>query len=126
MARSAPDLHEKLKATNDENEKKLRKSFPKYEFPMEVLTAAKCGWLSKYGQSFAVDREDGVAIRTLDAMKEFGKGIFGGAILLSERAAAERAAAERAAAERAAATTWKLSEREMEIVKSLGKTSKTA
>ena len=38
----------------------------------------------------------------------------------AERAAAERAAAERAAAERAAAKKWHLSEREREIVRSLG------
>ena len=58
-------------------------------------------------------------------MKAEGKsGIFGGAFLLSERAAAERAAAERAAAERAAAEraeaeVWELSDRERGIVKML-------
>ena len=53
-------------------------------------------------------------------MKAEGKsGIFGGAFLLSERAAAERAAAERAAAERAEAEVWELSDRERGIVKML-------
>lgn len=48
-------------------------------------------------------------------MKSAGKsGIFGGAFLLSERAAAERAAAERAAAE-----VWELSDRERGIVEML-------
>lgn len=51
----------------------------------------------------------------LDAQKEHGKGIFGSGLLLSDRAAAERAAAERAAAH-----VWELSEREKNIVKSLG------
>jgi len=91
-----------------------------------VLTAAKFGWLAKYGQAIAVRRDESLFIRQLDAMKESGKGIYGNALLLSERAAAERAAAERAAAERAAAeraaaTKWKLSDRERELVKSLGK-----
>ena len=58
--------------------------------------------------------------RQLDAQAGAGKTIFGGGLLLSERAAAERAAAERAAAERAAATVWELSERERRMVAALG------
>ena len=55
-----------------------------------------------------------------------GKTIFGGGLLLSEKAAAEKAAAEKAAAEKAAAEKaaahiWELSERERKIVASLGK-----
>lgn len=48
-------------------------------------------------------------------------GIFGGAFLLSDRAAADRAAADRAAAERAAVTVWRLSPRERKIAEALGK-----
>ena len=61
----------------------------------------------------------------LDSMKEAGKEIYGKGILLSERAAAERAAAERAAAERAAESefVWKLSERELDLIRNLGKDS---
>ena len=117
---SDPAFYKAIETTNKENEAALRKSLPKYEFPAEVLTASRMGYLSKYGEALTIKREDAVFIRTLDAMKELDKGIFGGALLLSERAAAERAAAERAAAERAAATCWPLSEREREIVKSLG------
>ena len=112
---AAPELYKSIEEANDINEKAMRKSFPKYEYPYEVLTAAKIGWLSKYGQALEIKRSDSVMIRALDAMKEYDKGIYGGALLLSERAAAERAAAERAAA-----TVWTLSEREREIVKSLG------
>ena len=119
-AMTDPDLFKKIAEANKENEVAMHRSFPKYEFPMEVLTAAKMGYLSKYGQEIKILRKDSMFIRTIDAMKESGKGIYGNAFLLSERAAAERAAAERAAAERAAATCWKLSERELEIVKSLG------
>ena len=56
---------------------------------------------------------------------------MGGAFLLSEKAAAEKAAAEKAAAEKAAAekaaaekaaaVEWSLSEKEREIIKTLGK-----
>ena len=55
-------------------------------------------------------------IRAMDEQKEKGvDGIFGSALLMSERAAAERAAAERAAAK-----CWQLSEREREIIRKLG------
>lgn len=116
IARSVPELYKAIEAVNDENEKAMHKQMPKYEFPDEVLTAAKFGWLAKYGQAMDIKRKDCMMIRQLDAMKEVDKGIFGNALLLSEKAAAERAAAERAAA-----TKWQLSDREREIVRSLGK-----
>ena len=119
IARSVPELYSAIETANDINEKAIKNHFPKYEYPNEVLTAARFGWLAKYGQSMTIHRDECVMIRQLDAMKEFDKGIFGNALLLSERAAAERAAAERAAAERAAATVWHLSEREREIVRGL-------
>ena len=50
--------------------------------------------------------------------------MFGGGLLLSEKAAAEKAAAEKAAAEKAAAEKWELSERERQIVRALGHRSK--
>ena len=109
-------LFEAIEAANEENEKAMHVSLPKYEYPNEVITAAKMGWLIQYGQELTIKRKDSVQIRALDAQKEQGKAIFGCGLLLSERAAAERAAAERAAA-----TKWKLSEREWEIVRSLGK-----
>ena len=120
IAYTDPDFMGKIEETNDINEKAMRKSLPKYDYPYEVLTAAKMGWLAKYGQKLTYTRQEAIFIRALDAQKEQGVGIYGGALLLSERAAAERAAAERAAAERAAATVWKLSDRELEIVKGLG------
>ena len=115
-AMSAPELSNAISEVNKINEKTMHKDIPKYEYPIEVLTAAKLGYLSKYGQSLEITRNDGMFIRALDAQKEYDKAIFGGALLLSERAAAERAAAERASA-----MVWKLSERELEIVKSLGR-----
>ena len=109
-ARSDAELFQKLDKANKANEAAMRKSFPKYDYPYEVLTAAKMGYLSKYGQSMTILRKDSVFIRAMDAQKEEGKGIYGGALLLSERAAAERAAA----------VSWPLSDREKEIVRALG------
>lgn len=54
-------------------------------------------------------------IDKLDAQSAHGKTIFGGGLLLSEKAAAEKAAAEKADA-----IIWQLSDRERAIVAKLG------
>lgn len=126
IARATADLREAIDEANEENERAMHKQMPKYEYPIEVLTAARFGWLAKYGQGMSILRDECIMIRELDAMKGLGKGIYGNALLLSEKVAAERilaekAAAEKAAAEKANAMVWQLSDREREIVKSLGK-----
>ena len=64
----------------------------------------------KYGIEFSVGVDDCEHVSALDAQREVGAGIYGGGLLLSERAAAERAAV----------TKWELSDREREIVKIMG------
>lgn len=118
-ARSAPDLRERLDEANDANLRTMRKELPKYCYPIEVMRQTDFAQLSKYGQFFGVKKEECRRVSALDSQKEGGKVIFSGGYLISERAAAERAAVERAAAERANATTWELSAREREIIKSL-------
>ncbi len=131
-ARTAPALTAAVEAASDAYLRGTRRTLPKYEFPDHVLTAATMGRWSTLGIDFAVAKSDFVRITGLDAMKDFGKdsGIFGGALLLSEKAAVEKAAAEKAAVEKAAAekaavkkadvTCWQLSQRELEIVQALG------
>ena len=113
--RTAPTLYKAVEKANEEWTKGLRKEIPKYSYPDEIITSAMVARWSKYGidQQFSVIET--APCSALDAQKEEGKAIFGKGYLLSERAAAERAAAERAAARR-----WPLSEREREIVRSLG------
>ena len=118
VVETAPDLCRAVKAVNDANVKYKSRKLPKYEYQPEVLTAARASWLSIHGEDFRVRRGDAALIRKLDAQGD--KTIFGGGLLLSERAAAERAAAERAAAERAAATVWELSPREREMQRLIG------
>ena len=97
-----------------------KRHVPKYEYPDAVITAAKVNWFCAHGVPFKLSSKDCVPIACLDAMKDAGRsGIYGGGLLLSERAAAERAAAERAAAERAAAIVWELSDREKTMQKML-------
>lgn len=82
-------------------------------------------WCVERGVSMRFKKEDIYHIGGLDSQKPHKKSIFGSGFLLSEKAATEKAAAEKAAAEKAAAEKdniiiWELSEREMEIIKSLG------
>ena len=126
QVRTVPELYKLVEAANDENLKAMHKELPKYSYPDEVITAAMVARWCKYGIDFRLPAADCVRITELDAQKEHDKSIFGGGYLLSERAAAERAAAERAAAERAAAMKWRLSEREMAIVRGLGGNEKGA
>ena len=110
---TAPDLYERLNECNKANSKAGKRELPKYEYPPEVATAARLGWLAHYGARWCCRTEDARFIRKLDSQGK--KALFGAGFLISRRAAAERAAAERAAE-----TRWKLSEREQKIIDGLG------
>lgn len=107
VAEACPELHNRLKPVCDVLAR--RKKLPKYEYPDEVLTSSKLQWMAGHGTSFQVRRADCERITRLESQGD--KGIFGGGLLLSERAAAERAAANR----------WTLSERERARVRELGR-----
>ena len=123
---ASAELRELIEEANKENLRKMYKELPKYAYPDEVLTGTMLGYMAAHGTSIEIDAKDVHFIRALDSQKESGKGLFGSGFLLSEKAAAEKAAAEKAAAEKAAAekadtNIWELSDREREIVKSLGR-----
>ena len=126
VAESAPDLGEEINRVCDELKKRNVKSLPKYEYPDEVLTAARMQWFAAHHTRYGVRKGECCRIGAMDAQRAVGKSVFGGGLLLSERAAAERAAAERAAAERAAAERaaahkWELSDREREVQRLLSR-----
>ena len=133
---ASAELREIVEEVNKENLRKLHKELPKYSYPDEVLTATMLCYMAAHGTSLEIEEKDTYFIRALDSQKESGKGLFGSGFLLSEKAtsekatsekaaaekaAAEKAAAEKAAAEKVDANIWELSDREKEIVKSLGK-----
>ena len=117
--RSAPDLYAKIEEANNENLKQMVKELPAYEYPSEVVTSSTFARFSKYGVSFSVLPESCCRISELDEQKKVKKGIFGSGYLISDSMVAERKEAERREAEKKRNYTWKLSEREKEIVKSL-------
>ena len=114
-AESAPDLGEEINRVCDELRHKGKKELPKYVYPDDVLTAARLQWMAAHHTELRIRHGECCKIATLDAQRAVGKSIFGGGLLLSERAAAERAAAERAAAK-----VWTLSERERAMQAMLG------
>lgn len=115
VARTAPDLGAAVNAKVEELRRRKAPELPKYEYPDHVVTAAIMQRWAHYGVEYEVRRGDCARISALDAQRDAGKTIFGGGLLLSERAAAERAAAERARAH-----VWKLSDRERAVVAMLG------
>ena len=129
-----PRLSDRLDEINKENQKALTQNVPKYDYPHNVVNAARLGYLSTHGTELRIKAKDAKFIRALDAQRKHGKALFGGGFLLSEKAAAEKAAAEKAAAEKAAAEKaaaekaaaiiWELSEREKRIIKDLDKGAK--
>ena len=126
VAESCPELSRRVNAEVERLKAKKTASLPKYEYPDNIVTAAMLMRYAKYGVALSVPKADCCHVGAMDEQRAHGKSIFGGGLLLSERAAAERAAAERAAAERAAAEraaakVWKLSDREREIVSMLGR-----
>lgn len=118
--RTAPALYRAVKKANDDNLAQGKKHVPKYEYPDYVVTAAIAQRWCRYGVDYRVGYEDAVFVSALDDQAATGKEIFGGGLLLSDRAAAERAEAERAAVDRAAAQRGELSARERAIVAKLG------
>ena len=109
VVRTAPDLKDAIDRENRKNTKPAVE-LPKYEYPVNVFSSNMGGWLAKYGIDFRIRRSDAFFIRALDSQRAARKSIFGSGLLLSEKAAAEKAAAE----------GWKLSDREMRIIESLG------
>ena len=117
----APDMRRVLDKANQENCKKKQRECAKVHYPHNVVSIAALLYMATHGVELVIKPEDACFVRSLDSQREAGKAIFGAGFFLSEKAAAEKAAAEKAAAEKAAAEeTWELSERELEIIKSLG------
>ena len=110
IARTAPELTNLIADTARRLAQEGKTELPGYVYPDNIVTAAMLQKWSKYGVELRIDARDCMPISELDEQKEHGAGIFGGGLLLSERAAAERAAARE----------WSLSEREIELVRSMG------
>src|SRR5690625_2003847 len=113
-------LHNRLKEVEERNKVNL----PKYVYPKNIITVSKIAYCVEKGVAFECDKKDVLHYRQMDDQKTHGKALFGSGFVCSDKAAE---ALERARAEARAEATdesnvieWKLSEREKEIIKSLG------
>ena len=133
IAQSSPELTREINRAADEIRARTVKQLPKYEYPDHVLTASMLQKYARYGIDFKIRRGECERIRALDSQRPYKKAVYGAGFLLSDAKAREKAAAEKAAeraavgieAERKAearvnAQIWGLSDRERDIIASLG------
>lgn len=119
IAQTSPELTKLVNDAVGRVKQETARELPKYEYPDYIVTAAMMQKTARYGIDYQVKRGQCLPVRSLDAQKAMKKAIFGGGLLLSEKAAAEKAAAEKAAGERNA-IVFELSEREKALVRQLG------
>lgn len=123
VMQTAPELTKLLRAEMEKKNRKKVKTIPRYEYPDNVATPAMMGKYGAYGVDWKIRRGDCKYIEKLDGQRLKGKKIFGGGLLLSDRAVAERKAAQKSAERKVAQELtvhkWELSDREREIVAAL-------
>ena len=117
--KTSPSLYKAVQEANAKNRQEQKKQFPKYAYPMNVISSAMIYPYNKYDIEFIIPRDESVRILALDSQRKSKKSIYGKGLLISDRLKAEREKAEREKAEREKAEQWELSEREKEIIKSL-------
>ena len=107
LVETAPELSREIRELQAKN-----KYTPKYEYPAEIITAAKLRYIDGKGVKFAIQRRTPAEfIRKIDANPK--KGIFGSAFLVGKKAAQAQAQAQ--------AQIFALSPRELALVEELTK-----
>ena len=109
------ELHKKFK----ELQKRNKANLPKYKYPEHIITVSKIAYCIERGINVTFDKKDLKHYRCMDAQKKHGKALFGSGFLASNKAAATLAAATAAANKKDNVIVWKLSPRELEIIKKL-------
>lgn len=124
LMRTCPDLWAAVDKANRENV--ARTSIPRYLLPPEVLTSAQAYHFAEHGVSFTLRRNEAVRISRLESMKASKKDIFGNGWLMSRDATQRRMDAEKekernkARGDAEPDFVFNLSEKEFEIIDSLG------
>lgn len=119
----AGDLYKRADAARCLHEAETHVELPVYRYPDSVISAALMTKVVERGICLDIAENEAHFIRALDAQRTVGKAIFGGGYLLSEAAEARWREAQREARAEARAEVWKLSPRELEIQRRLGKSN---
>lgn len=120
--RTAPELKRRIR----EAQKKENKTLPKYDYPDNIITAARLGKIANAEVDFKVKENQCFFVRQLDSQKETSTSIYGAGFLVSDKIAKEKLQADEKVKERknknnAIPEQWELSEREKEIIEQLNK-----
>jgi len=126
--RSAPELYRILNKVNKSNIKENTKKLPNYEYPNNVITAARLALFSKYGVDFSVKKNEAYRITRLESQKKYKKAIFGNGFLISDKKAQTQAQTQaqiraqiRAQIEKKnSSIVFELSKEERDIISKLG------
>lgn len=115
----SPDLGEAIKVAQQKG-RTIKRTV--YQYPPNLLTTQGVLALARNDVPYVLPRREAVFIRALDAMRAEKKEAFGGALLISDAAAARKATAEQAFVRDELPTkVWHLSEREQDIIQELNK-----
>ena len=130
MVKTAPGLFKILREANTASLRQRHAELPNYVYPDNVITSALVAKWSRYGLDFVLHRGEAVRIDQLDSQKEYGKSIYGYGYLMNDAKAAERAHNEEewerlhleelTRQKVTEAQHWPLSEREKELIRTLG------
>ena len=100
-------------------------TLPKYTYPDNLITVSLLGKIVTRGEDFTVKRSDAFRVTKLDSQDNSGKSIFGSGFLVSDNKAEEVAYKSNLPLNRIGDAQgnieWKLSERELEIIRDLDK-----
>lgn len=77
VAQTSPDLTKAINRENDRLIKANRKELPKYDYPMNVITAAMMQRYARYGVDLKILADDCIQVGSLDAQKRDGKVFLG-------------------------------------------------
>lgn len=132
ICQTEPKLDAAIREAIEAMEKGQAAPLPAYDYPSNILTAAMLQRYSLRGVKIEISRNECVRVTALDSQRENKKAIFGGGLLLSNRAAernkdakkAAKAALQKAATEREergkeSIIVWPLSYREKAIIADL-------
>jgi len=125
---TAPELAKAIFKANQENLSKIKKTFPKYEYPKEVLTVSSITTVADFAD-IRISRKEVKLINALDCQKAHKKSIFGNGYLISDKI---KEVLEKAKTDKATTLAkmgnsnsfiWSLSDREKAIIEELSKSN---
>ena len=93
---------------------------PKYEYPNNVITAARLALFSKCGVDFSIKKNEAYRITRFESQKKYKKVIFGNGFLISDKKAQTQAQIRAQIEKKNSSIVFELSKEEKDIISKLG------